>query len=206
MTSNTEDTAPATSPACPEKPELLTGQPIGQYHCPSCGEMLIAGLPHPEYDADTDAAFDDFLRTDPDAQDAMKAQWAERMENAASPTTAVTDAREREAAIAFEKWWATKVAEGYQYGRGPLATVRFGFEAGFAASLPVVQSTPTAPTQDATALCTPIRCGTNPALPPERVGCGQYITSEIDLYRCVDCSTPFHRECLRSHFGEHKAP
>lgn len=98
MTTNSEDTAPATSPACPEKPELLTGQPIGQYHCPSCGEMLIAGLPHPEYDADTDAAFDDFLRTDPDAQSAMKARWAERMEKAASPTTAV-DAISREAAV-----------------------------------------------------------------------------------------------------------
>lgn len=60
---------------------------------------------------------------------------------AESPTTAA-DAREREAAIAFKKWWAAKVAEGYQYGRGPLATVRFGFEAGFAAALPAIQSTP----------------------------------------------------------------
>lgn len=32
---------------CAEKPELLAGQPIGQYHCPDCGAMLLAGLPHP---------------------------------------------------------------------------------------------------------------------------------------------------------------
>lgn len=34
------------------------------------------------YDTDTDATFDDFLRTDPDAQAAMKQQWNKQMENA----------------------------------------------------------------------------------------------------------------------------
>ena len=33
---------------CKEKPELLLGESIGQYHCPDCGAMLIAGVPHPE--------------------------------------------------------------------------------------------------------------------------------------------------------------
>lgn len=32
---------------CDEKPEDLKGQPIGMYHCPDCGAMVIAGLPHP---------------------------------------------------------------------------------------------------------------------------------------------------------------
>lgn len=32
---------------CGEKPERLKGQPIGQYHCPDCGAMVLAGLPHP---------------------------------------------------------------------------------------------------------------------------------------------------------------
>ena len=32
---------------CSEKPELLAGQPIGQYHCADCGAMVLAGLPHP---------------------------------------------------------------------------------------------------------------------------------------------------------------
>ncbi len=31
---------------CAEKPELLAGQPIGQYHCPDCGAMLMAGMKH----------------------------------------------------------------------------------------------------------------------------------------------------------------
>lgn len=35
-------------PNCAEKPEALTGQPIGQYHCPDCGAMVMAGLPHPD--------------------------------------------------------------------------------------------------------------------------------------------------------------
>lgn len=32
---------------CQEKPEKLLGAPIGQYHCPDCGAMVLAGLPHP---------------------------------------------------------------------------------------------------------------------------------------------------------------
>ena len=32
---------------CNEKPERLLGQPIGQYHCPDCGAMVLAGVPHP---------------------------------------------------------------------------------------------------------------------------------------------------------------
>ncbi len=31
---------------CSEHPELLGGQPIGQYHCPDCGAMLIAAIEH----------------------------------------------------------------------------------------------------------------------------------------------------------------
>jgi hypothetical protein len=31
---------------CPEQPLLLTGQPIGQYHCPVCSEMQMASMPH----------------------------------------------------------------------------------------------------------------------------------------------------------------
>jgi hypothetical protein len=44
-----------------------------------------------------------------------------------------TTAAEEKAQAAFDSWWAERVAEGYQYGREPLANVRFGFEAGFAA-------------------------------------------------------------------------
>lgn len=37
-----------TVPAnCDEKPEVFIGQPLGQYHCPDCGAMVMAGWPHP---------------------------------------------------------------------------------------------------------------------------------------------------------------
>lgn len=32
---------------CTEDPEALAGAPLGQYHCPDCGAMVVAGLPHP---------------------------------------------------------------------------------------------------------------------------------------------------------------
>jgi hypothetical protein len=33
---------------CAEKPEALVGLPIGQYHCPDCDAMVVAGMPHPD--------------------------------------------------------------------------------------------------------------------------------------------------------------
>jgi len=33
---------------CLHDPMQYLGQPIGQYHCPGCGVMLLAGMPHPE--------------------------------------------------------------------------------------------------------------------------------------------------------------
>jgi hypothetical protein len=35
------------TPICDEKPETLLGQPIGMYHCPDCGEMVLVGYEHP---------------------------------------------------------------------------------------------------------------------------------------------------------------
>lgn len=32
-------------PNAPEYKDL----PIGMFHCPECGEMVIAGIPHPDY-------------------------------------------------------------------------------------------------------------------------------------------------------------
>ena len=34
-------------PLCQEKPEERLGEPLGMYHCPDCGAMLLAGIPHP---------------------------------------------------------------------------------------------------------------------------------------------------------------
>jgi len=35
----------------PWDPQQLVGPPLGQYHCPYCGSMVVAGLPHPDYAA-----------------------------------------------------------------------------------------------------------------------------------------------------------
>src|SRR5690606_33219302 len=35
---------------CPEDPTRLAGQPIGQYHCPHCGCMQLAGTAHLAHD------------------------------------------------------------------------------------------------------------------------------------------------------------
>jgi len=32
---------------CGEDPKKLLGQPIGMYHCPDCGGMVVAGMEHP---------------------------------------------------------------------------------------------------------------------------------------------------------------
>jgi hypothetical protein len=33
----------------PWEPQQLVGVPLGQYHCPYCGAMVIAGVPHLDY-------------------------------------------------------------------------------------------------------------------------------------------------------------
>lgn len=39
-----EDVFPAK---CSEQPEKLADMPIGQYHCPDCGTLVMAGINHP---------------------------------------------------------------------------------------------------------------------------------------------------------------
>lgn len=34
----------------PMAPQYI-GAPIGMFHCPLCGEMVLAGMPHPDYSA-----------------------------------------------------------------------------------------------------------------------------------------------------------
>lgn len=33
----------------PWDPQQLVGAPLGQYHCPYCGAMVLAGIPHLDY-------------------------------------------------------------------------------------------------------------------------------------------------------------
>jgi len=35
---------------CTFDPTIYAGKPIGMFHCPECGEMVLAGLPHPDFD------------------------------------------------------------------------------------------------------------------------------------------------------------
>ncbi|MFJ3537018.1 hypothetical protein ACIPQA_16295 [Streptomyces sp. NPDC090109] len=37
----------------PWEPQQLVGAPLGQYHCPYCGAMVMAGMPHLDYADDT---------------------------------------------------------------------------------------------------------------------------------------------------------
>lgn len=40
------DTGPLFPANCAEKPERLVNVPLGMYHCPDCGAMIVAGMPH----------------------------------------------------------------------------------------------------------------------------------------------------------------
>lgn len=49
-------------------------------------------------------------------------------------------------------------------------------------------------------LLAPVPCGWNRhGIKYEAVGCGREIHYPKDVYRCVDCNTPFHRDCLHKH-------
>lgn len=35
---------------CAFDPKIYANQPIGMLHCPECGEMVVAGMDHPDWD------------------------------------------------------------------------------------------------------------------------------------------------------------
>jgi hypothetical protein len=43
-----DDGVPLYPATCSERPERLGGASMGMYHCPDCGAMLLAGVPHPD--------------------------------------------------------------------------------------------------------------------------------------------------------------
>jgi hypothetical protein len=45
---------------CTHDPKQTTG-PIGMYHCPECGYMVLAGVEHPDYET-LEKEFDDEQR------------------------------------------------------------------------------------------------------------------------------------------------
>lgn len=53
LSKRTDITAPLNSMGerCPWpwEPQQLVGAPMGQYHCSYCGDMVVAGVPHPDY-------------------------------------------------------------------------------------------------------------------------------------------------------------
>lgn len=54
---------------CTYDPSGLIGVPLGMFHCPECGEVVIAGMPHPDYsllDEDGPAEFASALGPDED--------------------------------------------------------------------------------------------------------------------------------------------
>ena len=44
--------------------DIYKDAPIGMFHCPECGEMVVAGMPHPDWDALFDE-LEDTSQTDP---------------------------------------------------------------------------------------------------------------------------------------------
>lgn len=44
-------------------------------------------------------------------------------------------------------------------------------------------------------------CGANRVMDADLVGCGKPILNQRELYRCTDCSIPFHRDCAIKHFA-----
>lgn len=40
----------------------------------------------------------------------------------------------------------------------------------------------------------------------ECVGCHKPITPSYEIFRCTDCSMPFHRDCAKAHFAASRTP
>ena len=44
--------------------DIYKDAPIGMFHCPECGEMVVAGLPHPEFYEIPELYWDEFYDED----------------------------------------------------------------------------------------------------------------------------------------------
>ena len=49
----------------PWEPQQLKGVPMGQFHCPYCGAMVLAGFPHLDYADLQEITAEDLLPKDP---------------------------------------------------------------------------------------------------------------------------------------------
>lgn len=57
---------------CTYDPREMAGKPIGMFHCPECGEMVLAGQKHviPMTDEELTESFDEYMREHhPDEKD-----------------------------------------------------------------------------------------------------------------------------------------
>lgn len=58
-----------TQDRCPYEPQHLQDVALGMFHCPLCGEMLIAGMGHPR------AADEDYADLDRSNAEHFKRSW-----------------------------------------------------------------------------------------------------------------------------------
>ena len=58
---------------CPFNPIIYLNQPIGMFHCPWCGEMVLAGQPHVDYPAIDweNQEYDELVKNMKDVMDSM---------------------------------------------------------------------------------------------------------------------------------------
>ena len=58
---------------CPFNPIIYLNQPIGMFHCPWCGEMVLAGQPHVDYSAINwkDQEYNELVKNMKDVMDSM---------------------------------------------------------------------------------------------------------------------------------------
>ena len=53
---------------CSHDPSVYQNCPVGMYHCPECGEMVLAGVAHPK-------DFDDFTEEDWEDLNRLNLEW-----------------------------------------------------------------------------------------------------------------------------------
>ncbi len=53
---------------CSYDPSQDPPAPIGMYHCPECGNMVVSGVPHPDWD-NLDSLYEEYLKEHPEEPD-----------------------------------------------------------------------------------------------------------------------------------------
>src|SRR5437870_4613097 len=96
---------------CPHNPKETTG-PIGMYHCPDCGDMVLAGMDHPDYD-DVEESYKKYLD---EKYESLKHYMSNQIGEGFHSLVELMETKQQVKAVLMEIWLRCDINEDHKCG------------------------------------------------------------------------------------------